>query len=159
MPFGVCNFFSEHFFCSFSCSFLKECVSLRHETKSGAQFRAPEVFETGVLNFCKKMIVVQNRLLPFRGFSAINLCGVLFVRRGVRLDAMQLNHERIHTRQLCELLVVGFYVWYVVEWLVRTVWLRDAMKAYRMIGFEREAYDHQHDLLYLHRRRHFAWLR
>ncbi|MBR3014818.1 MAG: hypothetical protein IKH69_07330, partial [Bacteroidaceae bacterium] len=64
--------------------------------------------------------------------------------------------ERIHTRQMLEMLIVGFYLWYVVEWLLR---LPQKGSAYRHISLEREAYAHEHDLGYLEHRKHFAWWR
>lgn len=103
------------------------------------------------------MRVIHNRWLPLPGFTAINLFGVVFARRGVRLDRVLLNHELIHTCQQRELLYVGFYVWYVLEWLWHLARLRDAHRAYRAISMEREAYLHQRDLTYIARRRRFAW--
>ena len=100
------------------------------------------------------MIVIRNKYLPIRGFAAINICGILFCRPNTRLTPRLINHERIHTAQLLEMAIVGFYVWYVVEWLVR---LCRRGNAYRQISFEREAYEHQRDLNYLNHRRHYAW--
>ena len=103
--------------------------------------------------------MIVNRFIPFRGFTAINLFGLIFVRRGMTFTDVELRHERIHTRQMLELLVLPFYLWYVLEWLVRFIVTRDAFRAYRSISFEREAFAHQSDPDYLHRRRHFVWLR
>ncbi len=99
-------------------------------------------------------MIIHNRFLPFKGFTAINLCGIIFARRGVKVNAVTMNHEHIHTRQMLELLVVGFYLWYVLEWLIR---LPRKGNAYRHISFEREAYAHEHDLGYLAHRKPFAW--
>ncbi len=103
-----------------------------------------------------KMLVVRNRLLPFRGFTAMNLFGMLLCRRDVALTPELIRHERIHTAQMMEMLVVGFYLWYVAEWLVR---LLLPGRAYEAIAFEREAYDHMDEPDYLKRRRHYAWMR
>ena len=100
------------------------------------------------------MKIIRTSILPFRGFSAINLLGVLFVHPGVYLSHEMMNHERIHTAQQREMLYVFFYVTYLMEWLVR---LPMRGNAYRNISFEREAYAHQRDLDYLNRRRHYAW--
>ena len=100
------------------------------------------------------MKIIRSRYLPFKGFSAINLLGVMFVHPGVYLSHELLNHERIHTAQQREMLFVFFYLAYVVEWLMRLP-LRG--NAYRNISFEREAYAHQRDLHYLESRRHYAW--
>ena len=100
------------------------------------------------------MKIVRTKYIPVRGFSAINLLGVLFVHPGVYLSQELINHERIHTAQLLEMGIIGFYVWYLVEWLVR---LLQRGNAYRKISFEREAYENQRDLNYLKERRHYAW--
>ena len=81
---------------------------------------------------------------------------ILFVHRGVKLTPELINHERIHTAQMLEMAVIGFYLWYIAEWLVRLLRRGDA---YRALSFEQEAYDHQHDLTYLKRRKPYAWLR
>ena len=65
------------------------------------------------------MIIIHNRLLPFRRYDAINICGLLFCRKGVSITTDLIQHERIHTAQMLEMLIVGFYLWYVVEWLIR----------------------------------------
>ena len=101
-------------------------------------------------------MIIRNRFLPFKGFTAINLFGVILVRPKVVVNPILLNHERIHTRQMLEMLIVGFYLWYVVEWLLR---LPRKGSAYRHISLEREAYAHEHDLGYLEHRKHFAWWR
>lgn len=99
------------------------------------------------------MRIVYNGLLPFRGFSALNLFGVVFARRGRRLSQRTLRHEAIHTAQGRELLWVPFYVAYLLEWLVR---LLLPGSAYRNVSFEREAREHEWDPAYLDHRRHWA---
>lgn len=101
--------------------------------------------------------ILFNRWLPFPGYSAMNLFGIILVRRGVQVNRCLINHELIHTRQQAEMLFVFFYLWYVAEWLVRLVRLRNVHRAYRAISLEREAYRHELDLTYLSRRRPFAW--
>ena len=100
------------------------------------------------------MKIVRTSILPFQGYSAINLLGILFVHPGVYLSNELMNHERIHSAQQREMLFIFFYLFYVAEWLVR---LPMRGNAYRNISFEREAYDNQRDLDYLQHRRHYAW--
>ena len=69
------------------------------------------------------------------------------------------NHERIHLRQQAELGVLPFYLWYVLEYLVRRLRYRDHYTAYRNISFEREAFAHDSDLTYLSNRRLWAFCR
>lgn len=105
------------------------------------------------------MKIVYNNIIPFKGFLAINLFGMLFVRNkddGTNPVVSQstLNHEAIHTAQMKELGYILFYIIYFFEWLVRL--FIDAKAAYRGISFEKEAYGHQDDQDYLSTRRHFA---
>ena len=99
-------------------------------------------------------MIIRNRYIPFKGFNAINLFGVILVKKHVHVSESLLNHERIHTRQILELFVVGFYLWYLVEWLIR---LSQEGNAYRKISLEREAYIHEGDLQYLQHRKPYAW--
>lgn len=106
------------------------------------------------------MKVVENGVIPFKGFLAINLFGIVFVRKEYwrKKDAWHrqkcLLHESIHTAQMKELLYVFFYVIYILEWLLRLA-VRPK-EAYRSISFEVEAYSHQGDEEYLRNRKHFA---
>ncbi len=100
--------------------------------------------------------IVRTSFLPFHGYSAVNLLGVLFVHPGVYLSHEMMNHERIHTAQQREMLFVFFYLAYFMEWLVR---LPMRGNAYRNISFEREAYANQRNLDYLQSRPHYAWRR
>lgn len=100
------------------------------------------------------MKVIYNNIIPFPGFKAINLFGVLFVRTGSKIDSTTTNHESIHTAQMREMLYIFFYIWYVLEWMIR---LFMKGNAYRNILFEREAYDNQDNLKYLDERDNFSW--
>lgn len=102
--------------------------------------------------------VIYNKWLPTKGFVAMNLCGILLVRKEFQLDEELINHETIHTHQQREMLFLPFFVWYLVEYLVRLCQYRNRMQAYRNISFEREAYNHGNDLNYLKQRRHYAWI-
>lgn len=88
------------------------------------------------------MKILYNTLIPFPGFTAINLFGVIFARKECEpLSKQTLNHEAIHTAQMKEMLYVGFYLWYVIEWLVKLFIYGE--QAYRNISFEREAYAYE----------------
>ena len=107
------------------------------------------------------MIIIRNSIIPFPGYKAMTIWPFIFVRRSAwaRYTYTTDRHERIHGRQQLELLLLPFYLWYVMEWLVRILILRDADRAYRSISFEQEAYDHERDADYLQQRRHYAWLK
>lgn len=105
------------------------------------------------------MKIIRNKYIPFSGFKAINLFGILFVRGDAKLSEEDINHERIHTAQMRELLYIPFYLWYVIEWIVRLIQFRNSYMAYRNISFEREAYQNQEDIHYLKSRKFFSFLK
>ena len=114
------------------------------------------------------MKVFYSKFLPPKGFSAINIFGFIIIRAEYRdsLDKHPLtkdrliNHERIHTRQMQEMLFIFFYLWYGVEWLIRWIGCGFQSKvAYKNISFEREAYQNENNMDYLKNRRLFSWLR
>lgn len=102
------------------------------------------------------MKIIRNKIIPYGWAGAINLFGLLFVKEDMRVDEMVINHERIHSAQMREMLYLPFYLAYAVEWLWRFARLKDGYKAYRWMTFEREAYDNQRNYDYLSGRRHFA---
>lgn len=103
------------------------------------------------------MKIIRNSIIPCKGFTAINLFGVVFVRKEIRPQHtislrnwdIMLNHELIHTAQMKELLYVPFYILYGIEWLIRLAMYRNKKEAYRNISFEREAYDMQNNFHYI----------
>lgn len=96
----------------------------------------------------------------YRNYVGLSLWPFIILRHpALRSDAVLINHERIHLRQQAELLLVFFYLWYLCEWLVRSLAYRDFYKAYQNISFEREAYARERELDYLGRRTPFSFLR
>lgn len=104
------------------------------------------------------MKIIRNNIIPFKGFSAINLFGILFARKGAMINEITINHESIHTAQMKELLYVIFYLWYFIEWLIKLCKYRNSKKAYRNIRFEREAYANQYYPDYLKYRKKFSFI-
>lgn len=103
------------------------------------------------------MKVIYNNIIPFRGFTAMNLFGLIFARKECEpLSKRTLNHEAIHTAQMKELLYVGFYLWYVIEWLVKLFIY--GKEAYRNVSFEREAYQYAGYEGYLSIRKRYRWI-
>lgn len=106
------------------------------------------------------MKIIYNDIIPFKGFKAVNLLGVLFVRNGATLTDIDINHEAVHTAQMRETLYLGFYLWYALEWLVRLVCNGfKAHEAYRAVSFEREAYGHQGEEGYLEKRKPWSFIK
>lgn len=115
------------------------------------------------------MIIIKNNIIPLKGFKAMNLFSVIFVRKGANFTDVTRRHEYIHTLQMIETLFIGFYIWYGIEYLYRCAWrirhkpccnigkIGWAKLAYKDISFEQEAYAFENDADYIKNRKHFAW--
>jgi hypothetical protein len=104
------------------------------------------------------MKVIYNNIIPFKGYAAINLFGVVFARKDCKpLKSTTLQHEAIHTAQMKELLYIGFYILYFLEWIYRLIF--HTKTAYNGISFEVEAYKNQWRYKYIETRKHFAMWR
>lgn len=112
-------------------------------------------FTGGVLIF-ETMIIVKNKIIPFGSYSTINLFGILFTKSDY-LSPTTINHERIHTKQMLELLIVGYYLWYIIEYIIVRFCHKKQNDAYHDISFEEEAHNNDNNLHYLDDRKHFAW--
>jgi len=56
-------------------------------------------------------MIIYNKIIPFKGFVAINILGIIFAKR--KLTAVELKHELIHTAQMKRYWYVGFYLLYM----------------------------------------------
>ena len=104
------------------------------------------------------MIIIRNNIIPFKGFAAINLFGILFCRKEAKIDGVTINHESIHTAQMLEMLIIPYYIWYIVEYLIRLCIYGSSHKAYRNICFEKEAYNYENNSNYLENRKWYYWM-
>jgi hypothetical protein len=116
------------------------------------------------------------KALLFEGYSTIAIGWFVFSKLDELPQSVK-THETIHSLQWTEVTSVAFvllsffswiispyilllspivyYIWYVVEWLIRLPF----GNAYRNIMFEKEAFDNQHDERYLLERELFSWLK
>jgi len=103
-------------------------------------------------------LIVSKYLVP-KGYGGITIFPFVFFRsKSHAADVVSVNHEKIHLRQQAEMLVVAFFLWYLIEFAIRFAKYRNWHKAYRNIGFEREAYQNEHDADYLRRRTWWKFL-
>lgn len=109
------------------------------------------------------MIFVSKQFLRVFTLSfadAIALFPFIILRsRALAGDHQLIRHEKIHLRQQAEMLVVFFYVWYVLEYLIRRFTGKGHMEAYLRISFECEARAYEADPRYLSKRKFWAFLR
>lgn len=104
-------------------------------------------------------------ILIFKHFFYKNYVGlslwpfIILKDNTLKEDIVLINHEKIHLRQQEELLILPFYIWYIVEWLLRSLFYLDTYKAYQNISFEREAYYNENNLDYLNQRNFFSFIK
>jgi hypothetical protein len=104
------------------------------------------------------MILVFKHLF-YKNYVGLSLWPFIFLKHnGLKKDTVLINHEKIHLRQQLELLILLFYIFYILEWLLRTVLYLNTYRAYQNMSFEREAYHNEKDLNYLDRRRPFSFM-
>lgn len=105
--------------------------------------------------------IIVNKLIPFKGYIAMNFFGLIFVRKEYkdRLSEKVLNHELIHTEQIKELGYIFFYILYLAEWFFRVLFTKDAFsqRAYYNLSFEKEAFSNEDNFDYIKARKRYAW--
>jgi hypothetical protein len=105
------------------------------------------------------MVIVFPHLIA-KSFSAVTIYPFIFIKNSAaKKDYVLLNHESIHIRQQKELIWIFFFIWYLLEYLIRLIYYRNSYLAYKNISFEREAYRYEYDLDYLKTRKRFGFLR
>lgn len=105
------------------------------------------------------MIVIASKYLVPKGYAGMAVFPFIFVADKSSINPTFLNHERIHLRQQLEMLILPFYVWYILEYLLRRIQYKNHHLAYSNISFEREAYANERNLNYLATRRVWWFLK
>lgn len=108
------------------------------------------------------VIIVRNSRLPkllsfFFPVAAITLWPFVFIKKGFDTPKL-MNHESIHIKQYNELLVIGFLLLYIYDWIHGLLLYRNPRTAYLAIRFEQEAYNNDENLGYLDERKRNSWL-
>jgi len=111
-----------------------------------------------------KPIFIENSKLPviLSKIAPIEIYAIalgLFVWCRGEMDEETRNHETIHFQQQLELLFIGQWFLYIAVWLVLLLKYKSGIMAYRFSPFEREAYDHEHNLDYCLERKRYAWIK
>jgi hypothetical protein len=98
-----------------------------------------------------------------RFLSLFPIVGISLAPFGIYIKEEYINHEwiktheTIHWKQQMEMLIIFFYVWYLLEWLIK--YIMHGKSSYFYLSFEREAYIHNKDKDYLNKRKHYAWFK
>ena len=113
----------------------------------------------------KELKLAYSKILPLNGYYAMMILWYLIRREKYRNHPVSQTtwiHENTHLHQVYDfgLGVFGFiffYLWYLVEWLLKLPTVIFGFRSYHSISFEQEAYDNQKNENYLQERKRFAW--
>ena len=111
----------------------------------------------------KPIIKINKLRFVFKNIVGITLFPFIFVKDTYYNSLTEekkktlLNHETIHFHQQKELFIIGFYLWYLIEWLIKLFKYKG--ESYNNISFEREAYKNENNLEYLKTRKLYGFLK
>jgi len=99
------------------------------------------------------------KIVTLNRFFAITLApfGIFIKDKEPCRHPITLRHEITHWRQQLEMGIIFFYLWYLLEWIIKL--LKYGKHAYHEISFEREAYFSQIISNYNKHRKHYIWLK
>jgi len=102
-------------------------------------------------------MIVQFKFFHSK-YAAMTIWPFIFIKDKIhKTDVVLINHEKIHLRQQIELLWAPFFIWYILEFLIKLLIYRKWDVAYRAISFEKEAYQNELDTTYLQNRKLWAF--
>lgn len=131
------------------------------------------------------MLVIKNKFIPFGNYILMNVFGIILFSKLDNIPPVDLNHEKIHSRQILECAIIAslillilitifniscwwfiaslssFYIWYGLEYLIiRIFGNKDSQSdRYHEVSLEEEAHNNDTNLDYLKNRRPFAWMK
>lgn len=94
----------------------------------------------------------------FKNYIGVAIYPFIIINKNYKEDIWLINHEKIHLEQQKELLFIGFFIWYFIEFLFRYLQYRNWHTAYLNISFERECNQFESDVNYLRNRKYFNFL-
>jgi hypothetical protein len=102
-------------------------------------------------------MIVQFRFF-LSNYAAMTIWPFIFIKdKSYRFNKILINHEKIHLRQQVELLWGLFFIWYIIEFLLKLSKYKKWNLAYKAISFEREAYQNESNLDYLKDRKFWSF--
>ena len=109
-----------------------------------------------------KPIIIKNSRVPdlvswFMNVAAITIFPFIFISEDYSEDERMIRHETIHFKQYLELLIIGFVVLYLFDFVRGYRKYKNFKDAYTSIRFEQEAYIIESNPDYLETRKFWAW--
>ena len=108
-----------------------------------------------------------SRIIPFKGFGSCTVFNSIYRNikyKDTPISNETLNHELTHIMQCRDFHLwyfgfIIFYIWYVLEWLLKLPSALFGYRPYYSISFEQAAYRNQSNNNYLKERKHFDWMK
>ncbi len=105
-------------------------------------------------------MIIFSKYLFHSNFHAIAIWPFIFLKsKKLKNNEILINHEKIHLQQQKEMLWLFFFIWYLMEYLVKLIKYKDSLIAYRNLSFEREAYANEDHKDYLEKRKFWNFLK
>lgn len=105
------------------------------------------------------MILISKHIVP-NGFVGVTLFPFIFLKnKKLKENKTLINHEKIHIKQQAELLLIFFYIFYILEWILKFLRHKNRYLAYKNISFEREAYQNENNFNYIKNRKFWAFIK
>jgi len=111
--------------------------------------------------------IIYSKFIPVKSYYAITLFDHMIIReeyKNQEIKKRDINHESIHATQardfgigFCGYFI--FYIWYLLEWILKLPWAIFGYSPYHSIAFEQEAYNREYDYTYLDNRKRFSWIK
>lgn len=101
-------------------------------------------------------IYTQKRI--FNYYTGLSFFIFIWISRVTKDEVKLVRHEKIHFLQQIEMLFVFHWLLYGLFYLITISKGYGHFLAYRYNPFEIEAYNNEHDVDYLRKRKPFAWL-
>ena len=115
------------------------------------------------MKFWKPIFIENSRLPKILSYAspieigAISLGFLVFSR--VKITERLRRHETIHFQQQIETFFIGFYILYLLFWLIALIKYGSGDIDYYEIPFEREAHENHFTEGYLQARKRYSWLK
>ena len=131
------------------------------------------------------MLIIKNKFIPFGNYILMNVYGIILFSKLDTIPLIELNHEKIHSRQILECAIVAslillilillfniscwwfiaslssFYIWYGLEYLIIRIFGNKDSQSNRHheVSLEEEAHNNDTNLEYLKNRKPFSWMK
>lgn len=104
-------------------------------------------------------MLIFSKYFFFSSFNAMAIWPFILLKdKELKKDFILLNHENIHLHQQKEMLWLPFFMFYMIEYLIKLFIYKNSKLAYFNLSFEREAYQNEQNLNYLCSRKYWSFL-